>query len=304
MARSIRGIPDRSFTLNPPPLEALDLTGRVLVVVGGTDGLGRAIAKQGAARGAQVTVVGRTFRDEGVARLTFVRADLSSMQEATRVGQTVPVEGADAVVFTTGIMAAKTRETTAEGLERDLAISYLSRLAVLRGLRDRLGTARPAGSPAPRVFVMGFPGAGEHGDVDDLNAERSYDAMKVHMNTVAGNEVLVLDGARRDTRVRYLGLNPGLIKTNIRANYMGEGSLGHRVSEFLLGLVMQSPEQYAARLVPRLFAPELESRTGVMLGAKGQPILPTDGLEPAVVERYRAASETLLEKALAGQLSR
>jgi NAD(P)-dependent dehydrogenase (short-subunit alcohol dehydrogenase family) len=193
MARSIRGVPDRSFSLNPPPLEALDLTGRVLVVVGGTDGLGRALAKQAAARGAQVTVVGRTFRDEGVARLTFVRADLSSMQEATRVGQTLPVENADAVVFTTGIMAAKTRETTAEGLERDLAISYLSRLAVLRGLRDRLGTSRPTGSPAPRVFVMGFPGAGEHGDVDDLNAERGYDAMKVHMNTVAGNEVLVLD---------------------------------------------------------------------------------------------------------------
>jgi hypothetical protein len=35
-----------------------------------------------------------------------------------------------------------------------------------------------------------------------------------------------------------------------------------------------------------------------MLGAKGQPILPTEGLEPAFVERYRAASEALLERAL------
>jgi hypothetical protein len=32
---------------------------------------------------------------------------------------------------------------------------------------------------------MGFPGTNEKGDLEDLNAERSYEAMRVHMNTVA-----------------------------------------------------------------------------------------------------------------------
>jgi hypothetical protein len=38
---------------------------------------------------------------------------------------------------------------------------------------------------------------GGAGTLDDLNAEKSYRAFSAHMNTVAGNEVLVLDAAAR-----------------------------------------------------------------------------------------------------------
>jgi NAD(P)-dependent dehydrogenase (short-subunit alcohol dehydrogenase family) len=65
---------------------ALDLGGKRVVVVGGTDGLGRAVARLAAARGADVTVVGRTFRDAGDSRIKFMKADLSLMREAARVG--------------------------------------------------------------------------------------------------------------------------------------------------------------------------------------------------------------------------
>lgn len=46
-------------------------------------------------------------------------------------------ETLDPVVLTTGIMAGPKREVTAEGLERDVAISYLSRVAVLREIAPR-----------------------------------------------------------------------------------------------------------------------------------------------------------------------
>jgi hypothetical protein len=65
---------------------ALDFTGKKVAVVGGTDGLGRSIARLAAERGAQVTVVGRTFRDAAADRIAFVKADLSLMREAARVG--------------------------------------------------------------------------------------------------------------------------------------------------------------------------------------------------------------------------
>ncbi len=65
---------------------SLDLSGKKLAVIGGTDGLGRAIAKQAASLGANVTVVGRTFRDEGVQNINFVKCDLSLMKEAKRLG--------------------------------------------------------------------------------------------------------------------------------------------------------------------------------------------------------------------------
>src|SRR4051794_12519964 len=78
----------------------------------------------------------------------------------------------------------------------------------------------------PRVFIMGYPGTGQAGTPDDLNAEKSYSAFPVHMNTVAGNEVLVLDAATRHPSASVFGLNPGLIKTNIRDAPELEGHSG------------------------------------------------------------------------------
>jgi NAD(P)-dependent dehydrogenase (short-subunit alcohol dehydrogenase family) len=291
------GIQDPSVTWVKRPLAELDLAGRTAAVVGGTNGLGRAIALSMAARGARVIVVGRTFRDAGVKGLEHVSADLASMREAARIGRELPA-GLDVVVLTTGILAAPTREQTAEGLERDMAVSFLSRLALLRELAPRLVAAR--GARRPRVFVMGFPGTGQVGtQLDDWNAERAYDAMAVHMNTVAGNEALVLDAKQRYPELDVFGLNPGLVKTGIRANYLGEGSLKHRLAETLIGLFTPTPKAYGERTVPLLFAPELERRSGAMFHQKGHAILPTPELVGGRAGEIVAASEALVARALA-----
>jgi NAD(P)-dependent dehydrogenase (short-subunit alcohol dehydrogenase family) len=284
---SMNGFPDPSLVVHPPA--SLDLSGKRVAVVGGTDGLGRALARLVAEAGAEVTVVGRTFRDQGVPRLRFVKADLSSMREASRVGAELD-PAFDVVVLTTGIMAATQREVTDEGIERDMAISTLSRHAILRELAPRL-------RPRTRVFVMGFPGAGNLGDPSDLNAEKSYDAFAQHMNTVAGNEAIVLDAKQRYPHLDVFGLNPGLIKTRIRSNFMGEGSLKHRLVEGLIGLITPTPERYAARIVPLLVAPELDGRSGAMFGKKGTAILPTEGFDAAHVERFVEGLDALLERA-------
>ena len=294
----MRGVPDRSVIVRPIPIEQLDLSSKRLAVIGGTNGLGRAIAQQALTRGADVTVVGRTFRDDPAARLTFVAADLSSMSEAVRVGRELPAESFDVVLFTTGIIAAKTREETPEHVERDVAISYLSRLAVLQGLSPRLGSARADGAPRPRVFVMGSPGVGEIGNPGDLNSEKDYRSMVAHGNTIAGNEILVLGAKDMLPGPAYFGLAPGLIKTGIRSNLLGAGSITHKLVETAVGFFMQSPETYAKRVVPLLFAPELEGRTGLMFGPKAQPVLPTRGLDTAYIDRYLSASEALLRRAL------
>ena len=294
----MRGVPDRSVIVRPIPIEQLDLSSKRLAVIGGTNGLGRAIAQQALTRGAEVTVVGRTFRDDPAARLTFVAADLSSMSEAVRVGRELPAESFDVVLFTTGIIAAKTREETPEHVERDVAISYLSRLAVLQGLSPRLGSARADGAPRPRVFVMGSPGTGAIGNPDDLNSEDNYRSMAAHANTIAGNEILVLGAKDMLPGPAYFGLAPGLIKTGIRSNMLGDGSITHKLVETAVGFFKQSAETYAKRVVPLLFAPELEGRTGLMFGPKAQPVLPTRGLDTAYIDRYLSASEALLRRAL------
>lgn len=279
-------------------VDELDLAGTRAAVVGGTGGLGRAIARQLAARGAHVTVVGQTFRDDGVQRLSFLKADLSSMREAARVGSELATLELDLVVLTTGIFAGKQREVTAEGLERDMAVSYLSRLQIVRRLAPALAAR---GGKKPRVFVMGFPGTTDKPPAtSDLNFEHSYAAMTAHMATVAGNEALVLDSAKRYPAVSFFGLNPGLVKTDIRANLLGKGSLKHRALEALIGVIMPSAERYAERIVPLLVAPELEAHSGALFNAKGAAIKTSRGFSTQTVDELIRASEALIERAIAG----
>ena len=79
------GTPRADLNWTRTDLKSLDLSKLRVAVVGGTGGIGRAIALSLAARGASVTVVGQTFRDGGARGLTFMKADLSSMAEAGRL---------------------------------------------------------------------------------------------------------------------------------------------------------------------------------------------------------------------------
>lgn len=51
--------------LDAKPPSQVDLTGKTVVVVGGTSGTGRALAKKALEKGAQVTVVGRSCQVRG-----------------------------------------------------------------------------------------------------------------------------------------------------------------------------------------------------------------------------------------------
>ena len=144
----ITGTVDKSRVISTSKLQ--DVLGKKVLVVGGTSGLGRAIAVEAASRGASVKVVGRIFKDEGVNGLSFEKADLSLMKEASRIGETVD-DNYDVVVFTQGIIAASKRAESADGLEMDMAVSFLSRLVILQRLIPRL-------KKDARVFIMGFPG--------------------------------------------------------------------------------------------------------------------------------------------------
>lgn len=286
---------DTSISWRHVDAASLDLQGRQVIVVGGTGGLGRAITQVLAARGASVVVVGQTFRDAGKPNIRFVRADLSLMSEAQRVARELPAETADILLFTTGIIAAPQRQESKEGLELDMAVSYLNRLVMLREMAPRLGKKRPAGSDRPRVFNMGYPGSGQKGTSEDLNAERGYKAMAQHMNTVAGNEILVLDAAERYSQVDSFGLNPGLVKTNIRRNFLGKSPFFGLV-EGLIGVFNPTPEQYAAQIVPLLVTPDIEGRSGAMFNKKGQAIQPSAGLTDAYTRLFLAASDALLAR--------
>lgn len=288
---------DKRVAWHRPDPASLDLNGLHVAVIGGTGGIGRALSRFLASRGAQVLVVGQTFRDEGVRGVDFLPADLSLMSEAQRAADQLPAETFDLVVFTTGILAARTRQETAEGLEKDMAVSYLSRLVILHRIAARLGQQRPTATMKPRVFVMGAPGHGATGNLDDLNTEKAYRAMTAHTNTIAGNEILVLDAAERYPHLNIFGLNPGLVKSNIRSNLMGgEHSALYRLSESLAAPFLTDADTYATRITPLLVSPDLEGHNAVMFDRKGKAFLPSPKHTSDYINAFMTASEALLSR--------
>ncbi len=216
-----------------------------------------------------------------MANISFVQRDFTLMHDALALGRELPP--ADVIVLTHGIVAAAKREETADGLERDMAVSCLSRLVILRELLPRL----PANA---RVFVYGMPGNGAKFRFDDLNAEKGYESGFgfVHINTVGGNEALVLHLAAAErakpanaAKVALFGVNPGLLVTDIRsAMHGGRSTFAGGCMEGLLSWFTPSLQKYAATMVPLFFAPGLEAHNGAMFGQNGTAIKINPEFEP------------------------
>ena len=256
------------------PLSALK--GKNVLVVGGTGGVGRALAKAAAAAGGDVVVAGRSYRDAGVPNISFVSTDASSMKSSSKLGASIePIP--DIVIFTTGTCTGAKRVETSEGIEEDMAISALSRIATLNTLLPRL-------KPGARVFIWGMPGNGhsEKGsetNLSDLNAVHykwvsGFNAQ--HLNTVAVNEALVLHLAAQPDykgKVSFFGCNPGLIAHSaLRDKVHGGGFFGSLI-EGAMSFFTQSAEQYAKRMWPVMLAPGLDAVSGSLIGPSATPIL-------------------------------
>ncbi|MEM9067599.1 MAG: SDR family NAD(P)-dependent oxidoreductase [Myxococcota bacterium] len=269
------------------------MNGRRAAVVGGTGGLGRAIARWLVAQGGTVTVVGRTFRDSDTPGLDFIRADLSTVAAQRRVASELPAEDLDLLVFTNGILSPKQRQTSEDGVEIDLAVSYLSRFVILRGVAERLGANLDARA---RVFVMGAPGSNVSSNPRDLNAEESYAQLAAHTQTVAANEALVLNAPSRHAGIGVYGLNPGLVATgDIRAPFLGgTDSLRFKIVEWLVSKFNPSADEYAARIGPTLLAPELDTESGLIFDSKARRSKPSKYLTPERVAEFMRATEELL----------
>lgn len=269
----------------------VSLAGKKMIVVGGTGGIGLAIAKASMKAGASVTIVGRTNR--GTEGLNFVPCDVSLMSNVRKLASDLPIEGADYLCFTNGIVPAKVKVVTAEGIEEDMATSALSRFVFLNSAESRL----KAGA---RVFIWGFPGSGvvKEADVADINSEKRYGggfSPPTHANTVALNEALVAHWASKG--VVTAGFNPGLIKTAIRNSMHGGKGFVAGFMEGVVSLFNPDTDQYAQVILPLFTAPELAEQKGLHFGQKGTTIKPSPELTPAAVQRWIDAANALAEKA-------
>src|SRR3984957_15821751 len=132
------------------------MQGKVVVITGGTSGIGEVAAERLADMGARIVLVARD-RTRGEAALTRLRSgnaslahsihygDLSRISEMKRVAVEIAVAEPriDVLINNAGAMFGK-RQVSADGLELTLATNHLSYFVLTDGLKERLIASAPS----------------------------------------------------------------------------------------------------------------------------------------------------------------
>ncbi|MEV4197115.1 SDR family NAD(P)-dependent oxidoreductase [Micromonospora globbae] len=190
----------------------------VVVVSGGTNGMGRAFALGRAERGDQVVVLGRN-RERGAAlaggAITFLPVDLASVSETRQVVEHILTEYpvVDALTLFANALAPR-RIVTADGLERTFALYYLSRYLLSFGLR-------PALDRATTPVIVNIAGVGvSKGEVHwaDPQLASGYSLVTAQLQAGRANDLLGVGFAQRSgSRARYVLYHPGFTRSGDRS---------------------------------------------------------------------------------------
>ncbi len=174
-----------------------DLEGKVVLITGATDGLGRGLARAVAGAGGIVLVHGRSQAriDETLAELPGARgyrADLSSLDEVRRVaGEVRDAEPRlDVLVNNAGIGTGE-RELSQDGYELRFAVNYLAGFLLTRELLPALEASAPA-------RIVNVASAGQMPiDFDDVMLERDYSGVRAYCQSKLAQIMFTIDLAER-----------------------------------------------------------------------------------------------------------
>jgi len=245
------------------------MTGKTVLITGGTGGIGRATAIGLAKLGARVAITGRDLGRAEAAAVDIRRAtgnldvrafaaDLSSQVEVRRVAAEVlaAYPRLNVLVNNVGGFWA-TRHVTADGLERTFALNHLAAFLLTDLLLDRLKASAPA-----RVVIVSS-GAQSMGtiDYDDLQGERKYSGQTAYNQSKLASVMFTYGLARqlRGTGVTANVLHPGVVSTGFGAEDPS------RVFRFLVPFVrpfMKTAEEGATTSVYLASSPEVDGVTG------------------------------------------
>jgi NAD(P)-dependent dehydrogenase (short-subunit alcohol dehydrogenase family) len=195
---------------------------QVILVTGSTDGLGRALARDLAARDATVLVHGRdAARGEaamreireatGSERLAFYLADLSSLEQVRGLADAILAdhERVDVLVNNAGIGTGRggraEREVSEDGHELRFAVNYLAPFLLTRLLEPLLVPSAPA-------RIVNVSSAGQAAiDFADVMLERRYNGIQAYCQSKLALVMLTFDLAEElgDRAVTANCLHPG-----------------------------------------------------------------------------------------------
>lgn len=236
---------------------------KTVVITGGTDGMGAALARHYLRQGNQVTVVGRSrakfdalvtaLTAEGVPsiaeRAHFIGADLSLVADSEAVVQQLKKrhERIDVLILAASFIRQK-RHLTAEGHEASWVLFFISKYLFVTGLADRL-----AASTRPVILNTSVPGTKVNAiDFDDVESIEAFSFARSNARQRRANELLGIL-ATRNPKVSYLTWGPSRL---VRTSFAGDvGPVMKYASTLLAPLIGQEPDKAVQPLIALIADP-------------------------------------------------
>jgi retinol dehydrogenase 12 len=277
------------------------MDGKTVIVTGATGGIGLVTARELAAAGARVLIVGRN-EQKGAQALTeikakvpgadlaFHRADLSRMDEIRRLTRNVLETEAklDVLVNNAGAFF-RNRYETADGYEMTFALNHLSYFLLTWQMLDLLRAA-----PTARVVnVASRAHFGATLDFDDLQMRHGYRGWVAYQRSKLANILFTRALARRleGSSITTNALHPGFVRSNFGSNNSLPFKLALRSAMAVMAI---SVEDGAKTSVYLASSPDVEGKSGGYYDNKCTEAKPSAAaLDDGVGERLWRESEAL-----------
>jgi len=246
------------------------MTGKTVLITGGTGGIGKAAAVGLASMGARVGITGRDRTraeraaadieaESGNSAVDIFVADLSSQAEVRRMAGEVlsAYQRLDVLVNNVGGFWSH-RHTTADGLEHTFALNHLAPFLLTNLLLERLTDSAPA-----RVVTVSS-GAQLMGKIDfgDLMGEQDYSGQRAYNQSKLANVMFTYELARRlqGTGVTANVMHPGMTNTAFSAE-----DPARRMAPIVFAArpFMKSPKKGADTAIYLASSPEVENVCGL-----------------------------------------
>jgi NAD(P)-dependent dehydrogenase (short-subunit alcohol dehydrogenase family) len=245
-----------------------DMNGKVCLVTGATDGIGKVSARVLAEKGAKVIIVGRNPEksatvlaelksSSGNENIDLLMADLAVMQEVRDLAEQVisHYDRLDILLNNAGGYFAK-HELTSDGLERTFALNHMSYFLLTNKLMELLKSS----APARIVNVSSDAHYGVDMDFENLNGEQEYKAWKAYQKSKLANVLFTYELLKKvPADITVNCLHPGFVATNFGHNIGGFFGPVLKIAQRISAI---DPEEGAKTSIFLCSAPEVKGVSG------------------------------------------
>jgi NAD(P)-dependent dehydrogenase (short-subunit alcohol dehydrogenase family) len=282
------------------------MDGKVVVITGGTSGIGQVAAVALAGQGARIILIARdrSRAAQALAEISraapalahrWVYADLASIAETRKVAAEITAgePRVDVLINNAGALFNR-RQLSPDGLEMTFAVNHMAYFVLTEGLTPALTAAGSA------RIVLTASGAhrGATLDFDDLQSERSYAGFEAYGRSKLCNILHTRELARRlaGSGVTANCLHPGFVATRFGAS--SGGLLQALMPVAKLGAI--SPRKGAETIVHLASSPDVAGASGLYF-YRCKPDTPSAvAQDDAAAARLWTESERLAAVALQG----